>query len=202
MPSTPAQDCPDREPNLVARIRAGDEIAFEALFREHYPALRRFAISILHRRDEAEDVVQAVFLGVWAGHETWEVRATVKAYLFAAVHHRALQLLRQERVRDRHATAVVTERSESDAFAPASGPDEHLVGQELEQALRDAVHHLAPRTRQAFELRRYERLSYAEIATAMGISEKTVGVHIGRALMLLRQALAAYLALQAFLVSK
>lgn len=184
----------------VARIRAGDESAFERLFREQYKALRRYAITLLHRDDVAEDVVQAVFLGMWARREELAVRSSLRAYLYAAVHHRAVQVLRQERVRDRHVVATLLPGPEVEASLPGQWPDGVLVGEELEGVLRAAIEALAPRTREAFELRRFQELSYEEIATVMGISVKTVGVHIGRALAELRKAVLAYLAVGLLLV--
>jgi RNA polymerase sigma-70 factor (ECF subfamily) len=188
------------DPDLVARIRAGDERAFEALFREYYKPLRRYAITIVHRPDVAEDIVQAVFLSLWTGRHEWVLRSSLKAYLYSAVHHRALQLLRHERVRDRHVIAVLEGGDWTDASPPASGPDAQVADQELSQLLQSVIEGLAPRTRQAFELQRYHQLSYAEIAGVMGISVKTVGVHIGRALALLRKAMLPSLMLYVLVV--
>lgn len=191
---------PHPDHDLVARIRAGDEAAFEALFREYYQPLRRYALTLVRRADVAEDIVQAVFLRLWTKRQEWVLRSSLKAYLFGAVHHRSLQLLRQERVRDRHVLAELGGGAEVEASPPESWPDSELAGQELGQVLQAAVDGLAPRTRQAFELRRYQQLSYEEIAAVMGISVKTVGVHIGRALVVLRKAVLGYLATQVLLL--
>ncbi len=191
--SEPSQGAPFT-PDLVAQIRAGDERAFEALFREYYKPLRRYALTIVGSPDVAEDVVQTVFVRLWTGRHAWVLRSTLKGYLYSAVHHQAVQLLRQGRVRDRHVTAMLEGGQQLEASAPGSWPDGELAGQELSQVIQGAIDRLPPRTRQAFELSRFQRLSYEEIADVMGISVKTVGVHIGRALVQLRTTLLPYLA--------
>lgn len=181
--------------DLVARIRTGDKDAFDALFREYFKPLRRYAITIVKCPTTAEDIVQTVFLRIWTGRETWALRTSVKAYLYSAVHHQAIQLLRQARVRDRHVMAVLSGDPEIEASEPESWPDSQVTVQELSELLQAALEKLPPRTRQAFELRRFQQLSYEEIATAMGISSSTVGVLIGRALVVLRKTLLPHLAL-------
>src|SRR2546426_9831663 len=75
---------------------------------------------------------------------------------------------------------------EGAAHAPA---DADFEAEELRQRLERALSALPPRTRAAFVLSRNEGLSYAEVASRMAISPKTIGVHISRALTVLRKAL-------------
>ena len=81
------------ELDWVARIRAGDGAAFEAMFRQYYEPLLRFALTYLPVRESAEDLVQDVFYRIWEHRERWAVRTTLAAYLYAAVRHRALDSL-------------------------------------------------------------------------------------------------------------
>ncbi len=67
--------------------------------------------------------------------------------------------------------------------------DAEFEAEELRQRLDRALAALPSRTRAAFVLSRREGLSYAEVASRMAISPKTIGVHIGRALTILRKAL-------------
>ena len=88
----------DEESDLVARIRVGDEGAFESLYLAHHNELWRFAYSYVRSRDVAEELVQDVFLAVWGTRATWEVSTRVRAWLYASVRHLALNHLRHERV--------------------------------------------------------------------------------------------------------
>src|SRR5439155_18833468 len=60
--------------DLARRVRDGDAGALEALFREHYGALCRFANRYLHDRAAAEDLVQDVFTSIWSGRLRLEVQ--------------------------------------------------------------------------------------------------------------------------------
>jgi RNA polymerase sigma-70 factor (ECF subfamily) len=168
----------------VARIRAGDEAAFEAMFRAHYAGLCRSIATYLGSRDSAEDVVQGVFARIWDGRAHWVVR-DLEHYLYAAVRRRAMSQFRQAAVRRRAAPLLVLEA----ARAAAAPSDAEFEAQELRRRLERAFTALPPRTRTAFVLSRREGLSYAEVASRMAISPKTIGVHISRALTVLRKAL-------------
>ncbi len=177
-------------PSLVSshdraeRIRAGDEAAFEAMFRAHYDGLCRYVAAYLGSRDSAEDVVQGVFARIWEDRSHWVV-SDVQHYLYAAVRRRALSQFRRAAVRRRSAPLLALEAGR----VAAELPDAEFDAEELRQRLERALSALPPRTRTAFVLSRHEGLSYAEAASRMAISPKTIGVHISRALTVLRKAL-------------
>ena len=176
----------ESELELLARIASGDRGAFEQLFREHYAALVRFGEGLLRSRELAEDTVQEVLLNLWKQRETVRIDDSVKAYLFRAVRNRALNQIRNERVRREAVLHIVLESRESTAA------DAGLVETELEAAVRAAIAELPPRCREVFELSRIRGLKYAEIAEALGISIKTVETQMGRALASLRDQLRSY----------
>ena len=168
---------------LVARIRAGDESAFEAMFRAYYDPLCRHVAAYLGSRDAAEDVVQGVFARIWEDRDRWVV-SDLGHYLYAAVRRRAISQVRRIAVR-RRAAPLLAEVA-GGAGAP---PDAEFDAEELWRRLERAIDALPPRTRVAFVLSRREGLSYQQVAARMAISPKTVGVHIGRALAALRNTL-------------
>jgi RNA polymerase sigma-70 factor (ECF subfamily) len=167
------------------RIRAGDEAAFEAMFRAHYDGLCRYVATYLGSRDTAEDVVQGVFARIWEDRLRWVV-GDLQPYLYAAVRRRAMSQFRRAAVRRR---AVPLLALEAAAGTAATLPDADFEAEELRHRLERALTALPPRTRAAFVLSRREGLSYAEVASRMAISQKTIGVHISRALTVLRKAL-------------
>ena len=175
----------DRE--LLARIRRGDESAFDALFREYYGPLVGLAESLLRRRAEAEEVVQDVMFELWRRRETLAIDESWRAYLFRAVRNRALNELRHERVAE---LAVPFVRGESSAGPTALAG---LVAEELDDAIVRSVAGLSAPVRDVFELSRKSGLKYAEIASVLGISVKTVEARMGRALKELRERLAPWL---------
>ena len=167
----------------IARIRAGDEAAFERLFRAYYEPLCRHVVGYLGNRDVAEDVVQSVFARIWDDRGHWAV-SDLRHYLYAAVGRGAISHLRRAAVRRRVAPLLTL--AALDHTAPAA--DAAFEAEELRRRLERAIAALPPRTRAAFVLSRDEGLSYDEVASRMAISPKTVGVHIARALTALRRA--------------
>lgn len=161
---------------------------FEPLFRKHYATLRSFAFRLLGSLDAAEDVVQDTFMALWRTRARWRAAgAPPRAYLYRAVHNRAVDQLRGERVRA---------LADAPAVLGAIGPRVVAWDQELEHieavaAVERAIEVLPERCRVAFRLSRGQGLSYREIAQLMDISPRTVEGLVGRALRLLRSALAS-----------
>lgn len=172
------------ESEWVNAIRAGDVSAFEAMFHAYHAPMCAFAYRYLGARDLAEEIVQEVFLFVWERREGWDVRSSVRSYLFTAVRNAALSYLRHERVVRRKESEVRRLQPE-----PPPSPDLEAVEAETVAAVRRAVERLPERCRLAFTLHREQGLTYAEVAAVLGISPRTVEVQIGRALKSLRKYL-------------
>jgi RNA polymerase sigma-70 factor (ECF subfamily) len=190
-----AEECrPTRYPglrlesnDLLERLRQGDEAAFDTIFREWYPSLVRSAESIVRSRAVAEEVVQDVMLELWRRRESLAKDSSPQAYLFQSTRNRALNHIRHESV-ERKSEPELMRQTEMGASAPSQ-----LVEEEIEVALRTAVSELPDRCREVFELSRTHGLKYAEIATTLGISVKTVEAQMGKALRSLRVKLAPWL---------
>ncbi len=193
---------PARDADLCARIRQGDERAFRALFERYYVPLCRYGTTLIGNPDASEDVVQGLFVRLWEQRDVWIVHGSVRGYLYQAVHRRIVSEWRATRVRQEHADRErreATPRGTDAASRPECWPDASAQHAELEAAYERAVAALPPRRRQAFELHRQHGLSYREIAEVMGITPRTVELHVGHALLAFRKALAAYLSVALFL---
>src|SRR5690348_8412402 len=162
----------DRE--LLDRLKDGDQAAFDAIFRTHYAALVILAQSLLHDRSASEDVVQEVMLELWRRRTTVMIQESLRAYLVRSTRNRALNQIRHANVERRAEPRLVGE--DSVEAAGASG----LVAGELRRAIADAVAELPPACREVFLLSREQGLRYAEIATTLGISVKTVESQMGK----------------------
>ncbi len=175
------------ERDLRERIRAGDESAFDAVFRSHYPHLVRMAESVVRESALAEEIAQDVMLELWRRRESLVVEQTFRAYLIRSTRNRALNHIRHQRIVAREAAFA--------ALDPLSSPsaEEAVLGVELERAVRDAIDGLSENCREVFHLSRESGLKYAEIATALEISIKTVEKRMGQALSELRERLAPWL---------
>ena len=177
---------PSQQEALLERLRAGDESAFDAIFRTWYAPLVQFAERMLRDRDAAEETVQDVLLELWKRRESLVLQGSPQAYLFQSTRNRSLNRLRHLRVETR-------EEFDTDTLPAQASADASAAEEEIEVALREAVDSLPPRCRQVFELNRVQGLKYAEVADALGISVKAVEAHMARALRTLRERLAPWL---------
>ncbi len=183
---------PPDDAALIVRIQRGDERAFDELFRTYYGPLCGFALlhlgGVPAARVAAEDIVQDLFAQLWSRRTAWEVTTHVRAYLYTGVLNRA---------RNHHRTAgrAIVELGEVDVGVDCPAPDRSdavVTANELAIAIRSAVAALPERAREIFLLNRHAELSYREIAVRLGVSVKTVEFHMGRALICLRDSLAAW----------
>lgn len=165
-------------------IAAGDAAAFEALFRTYHEPLCRYAARQVACPETASDLVQNVFERLWRKRTRLHVQTTVRAYLYGAIRHEAVDFRRRTRVRDRFRQMV--------GWSQTHHEDELLHRAELRAHLREAIAALPDRCRAVMTLRWEDGLSHAEIAEALSISRKTVENQITIAFRSLRPALAVF----------
>lgn len=155
--------------------RGGVERAFEELFVAEYPRVVGIAARVLADRSEAEDVAQEVF---WSFHRSHSPMADyAPAWLHRAAWHTALNRLRGRRRRERRELADAAGQR-NDAW---SADPQRIVERNFDRDLvRSAMRRLPPRAAGVLALR-YSGLSYAEVASAMGIGVGQVGTVLRRA---------------------
>ena len=180
------------EQGWIARIREGEQLAFQALYDRHGDAMFAFAFSSLRSRDEAQDVVHDVFLNVWRNRARWDVHGSLRTYLLRAVHNRVATLRRHLRVELTAHESIVRDAGSPTEWIYRERTDDALSERELADALERAVNALSPRTQQAYRLVREQHLSYAEAADVMGITAHTIEIHLIRALKSVRDQLAGW----------
>src|SRR5947199_5305928 len=129
--------------DLVARIRAGDEAAFEAMFRAYYDPLCRHVAPYLGSRDAAEDAVQGLFVRIWEDRARWVV-SDLGHYLYTAVRRRAISQLRRMAVQRRAAPLLVLEEI---GGAGRALPDAEFDAEQLGGRVERGLATRAPRTR-------------------------------------------------------
>jgi RNA polymerase sigma-70 factor, ECF subfamily len=169
----------------------GNDAEFEALFRAHHAPLCAFVSRMVGSRAVAEELVQEVFLYLWEHRATWSAHTSVRTYLFTAARNVTLNHLRREKLAERAAqsddgTIALFTRTQLEI-------EREVALAEFERAVKRAIAQLPPRCGEVYALSREQFLSYAEIGAVLGISTKTVEVHMGRAFKLLRKHLAPYL---------
>ena len=178
------------EQEIIGAIREGNERIFEETFRKYYQSLCNYANSILKEMDEAEEVVQNLFMSVWEKRSDLEINISLKSYLYRAVHNHCLNRIKHLKVREEYQQYATN-------FYDASyeSVSQTVMKNELETKIEEAIRKLPEQCRLIFRMSRFEELKYHEIAEQLEISPKTVENQIGKALKILRVELAEYLPL-------
>ncbi len=171
--------------STLARIRAGDVVAFEALFHSTHPALVAFATRYLDSRDRAEELVQDLFLDLWRTRSSWDVRGSLRSYLFGALRNRALNARRRAAI-ERGWTDDESHDAVDHLHSTPVRVDDRMIAEEQRATVDAAFSQLPERCRLAMHLRWREGMQYAEIAEVLGITAKSVENHLARGLKTLR----------------
>jgi RNA polymerase sigma-70 factor, ECF subfamily len=181
--------------DILLAIRQGNERVFETVFRKHYQSLCNYACGILKDMDDAEEVVQSIFMKFWEQREGIEINVSLKSYLYRAVHNTCLNRLKHLKIQEVHKQYVGNYFEENYDSAT-----EMMDKVELENRIADALEKLPEQCRRIFKMSRFEELKYQEIADRLGLSIKTIENQIGKALRIMRTELADYLPVMLFML--
>ncbi|HZQ56601.1 MAG TPA: sigma-70 family RNA polymerase sigma factor [Acidimicrobiales bacterium] len=170
---------------LAVAIGRWHEDALAEAFRRHAGAAYALARRVLGDATSAEEVVQEVFLRLWNAPDRYDAeRGTMRAYLLAQAHGRAVDRLRSDTSRRR--------REERDAAAAVDAtPDVEgeVIGLAVAEHLKGAVDALPPDERRAIELAYFGGHTYREVAVLLSQPEGTVKSRIRSGLKRLRDGL-------------
>ena len=164
---------------LVQRIVVWeDQQAFRRLFAHFYDRLLFFAKSFVKSREQAEEIVQDVFVALWKKRDTLSSVVNLKVYLYVAVKNLSINYLNRS---GSHYTDDLNHLDVSYTGGTAT-PEELLVASEIRQAIVKAVSELPPRCRLVYKLVKEDGLQYREVARILHISPRTVENQVAAAL--------------------
>ena len=172
--------------DLIKLLQTDTSRAIDLLFRMHYTYLCQSVYRILPNTTTAEDLVQDVFYELWKKKDNININTSIRAYLRRAARNKTLNYIRDQKMQ------FEDEENSPELESGAESSSEKLETQELQQHINKAIEALPERCRLVFSLSRYEEMTYAQIATSLGISIKTVENQISKALKLLRVAVSRY----------
>jgi len=187
-----AMDPIDADASLMLSFRDGNEAAFEQLLDKYHRIIVNFAYKFVNNRAEAEELAQEVFLKVYRSRERYEPRARFAAWIFKIATNVSLKALRHRRGAPPVSLDAGPEGNTAWRLDPPdlrASPERSLAREEVGVIVRRAVGSLPVRERTALLLRRYEDLSYREIAGIMGCSEAAIKTYLHRGKGRLRRLL-------------
>ena len=186
---------------LFERIRNGDETAFELVYKSYVSRLYYFVYEYVPNTDIVENIVQETFMTLWNKRTTLADNTNLGAYLFTVARNNCLYKLRDRRYKQRLFKSTDVDESElNENLDSLSAIDMSLISfSEIEQIIEHTIRRLPPQCRTVFLLSRFEDKKNREISEELGISLKTVEMHVSRALKLFRTTLKDYLPFTIFL---
>ncbi len=185
----------EREHILFMEIKQGNEEAFNKAFDLYYARLCFFSDKMLHDFDLSRSIAQQVFVDLWVKRNSLVV-SSLQAYLYQSVRNATFDVLKHRKVESRYLSSL-------DKTEPEEMTD-LIEAAELSDRINRAIQNLPEKCREVFVLCRFEELKYAEIATRLNISVKTVEMQISIALKKLRKELSDYQMIQllSFIIQK
>ncbi|MGB1241693.1 MAG: RNA polymerase sigma-70 factor [Chitinophagales bacterium] len=159
---------------------------YQQAFDSYYQPLCNFAYQYVKDWDEAEDVVQAVFINLWKKRNQLEIRTKLSSYLFTATKNNALMTLRRQQYKSNYVEHI---QQNAVGSYQDNNIDEEAEQLLLKEKILTAIQTLPPKCQQIFKLSKLSGLTYKEIADDMSISVKTVENQMSKALKILRTQL-------------
>lgn len=172
---------------------------FERIYKLYYPKMFGFAKNYILADEDAENIVQDVFLVLWEKKDELEISYTLITFLFTLVKNRCLNFLRHKLIEEEYNTQMKEELSFK-LYSLESLDYSYYSEKELRERIQQALATLPERCREVFIKSRIEGLKYKEISEELGISVNTVENQMVTALKKLRIELKDYLPLLLFLV--
>lgn len=169
---------------LLELITSGDRNAFSEIYNRYWKKLLSVAVNKIDELEEAEEIVQDIFISFWERRQKLEITASLNAYLAVSVKYRVLKVLAK---RSQH--LKYADHSFKLIDPSVNSTEEWLEFEELKSRLQILVSNLPEKCRLVYQLSREQGFSQKEIAKECSISEKTVEAHLGKALKSLRTGL-------------
>ena len=184
----------DEAAELVHAAQAGDAQAFAGLVSQYQKRVFRVAYSILQSWEDAEDVVQNIFVKTFQNLRGFQGKSSFATWLTRIAVNESLMMLRQRRAKLVSLDEPVTNREGEGGVALdvrdlGLNPEQACNQSELREILAKALDELRPALRIVFVLRDLEGLSTEETAEAVGINVPAVKTRLLRARLALRQKL-------------
>jgi len=169
------------EKTLILNLQKGSIPAFERIFSLYHKRIYNFCLTLYLSSDDAQEIVQRVFVALWEQCEQVDENKPLASYLYTIARYMVYQEFRQQ----------VYKKAAFDHFILNSidlneSTKDEVLYNELLSFLESVIERLPERQREIFKLSRFSGLSYRQIADNLNITENTVDTQIRRALKFVR----------------
>jgi RNA polymerase sigma-70 factor (ECF subfamily) len=172
---------------LIRQFKNGDHHSFKVLYQKYAPKLYGFSRKYLNSDEDAEEIVQEIFLRIWEKRENVDESQSFSSYIFQAAKHRIFNGFRKKVNEQAYLDFVVYANDASSNFT-----DMEVEYQEIKSKAEAVISAMPPKRQEIFRLSREQGLKNKEIAEKLQISIKTVENQMSQALKFLREELMDY----------
>ena len=176
------------EKELVARLQARDEAAFEELIRQYEKKVYSLCSRMCGNAEDAEEAAQDAFLALWRGIDRFRQESSLSTWIYRLASNACIDLMRRKK-KGAGSVSLDDEELFVDAVDPAPQPHEEAERRETQRLLQEGLLSLPAEYRSILLLREIEGLSYSEISAALDLELGTVKSRISRGRTLLRNFL-------------
>ncbi len=170
--------------NLYSLLQKGDTMAYTVIYHRYFEVLYIHTSNKLKDNDEAKDLIQEIFTGLWNSRETINITISLKSYLYVSVRNKVLDRIAHQQIMDRYANSLQSFIDEGECVT------DHLIREkQLSKIIDEQINLLPEKMRIIFEMSRKGALSHREISEMLKISESTVKKQVANALKILRNKL-------------
>lgn len=166
-------------------LRNDDRVAFYNIYERYCKKLYSFVFRFIKQEEDAEEIVQEVFVKIWKSRKNIDENSTFESYLFTIAYNTTISLFRKRTKEKKYLENLKALQQISNT------PDiiDEIHFKELNAALQALLNRLTPRQKEIFQLSREEGLTHAEIAKKLDISVNTVKKHMANTLSFLKSHL-------------
>jgi len=168
-------------PDLMLRLKNGDESAFSIIYKTHFSKLYSFIFSFLKQKELTEEVLQETFLAIWLQRETLDIEQPIEPLLFMICRRKVLDSFRKATSSESLRQRLLRSMTEL-----VNNTEETVFYHDVLNFTNDAISKLPKQQQLVVKLNRIDGLSYDEIAVRMQLSRNTVKNHLVTALKTLR----------------
>ncbi len=166
---------------LYIRFRSDDYASFNQLFHRYYGRLCAYSFQIIQDKQAAEDLIQDLFVKLWADRHKLIIRDKVSSYLFKSAKNACLNYLRSKKQRTQMPVEYAADKVPED--------DNEQLDEEFVSQLFECIEKLPERSRQVFMMNRIEEQKLSDISEQLGISVKTIKNQLWKSMIYLKSCL-------------
>ena len=174
------------ETNLIRRLKEDDEKAFNILFYQHHGRVYNLARRFLPYKEDAEEIVQIVFIALWENRYQIDENLSLSGYIHTIARHWIYNTIKKSIYRESYLEHLQLQNKSLEYVT-----EDAILYNELNSLVDKLTSELPPKRGEIFRLSRNEGLSYREIATRLSITESTVNTQLTKALDYVRKNIKA-----------